>query len=116
MEVESLLTNNIFQAIFKEKEKKNLDVGKFLLKRLQTEARPNEADKYKLHVEEVDKITSLLLGLTSRLARAEIGLINLKKNCNQDEEVRLYSDASSYSTTYSNSTTHYFNEHFLLTR
>ena len=44
-------------------------------------------DKYKLHVEEVDKITSLLLGLSSRLARSEISLINLKKNWNEDEEV-----------------------------
>ena len=44
-------------------------------------------DKYKLHVEEVDKITSLLLGLSSRLARSEISLINLKKNWSEDEEV-----------------------------
>ena len=59
-----------------------------MLKRLSTEARQNEVDKYKLHVDEVDKITSLLLGLSSRLARSEISLINLKKNCNEDEEVR----------------------------
>ena len=67
---------------------KNLEVGKFLAKRLNTEARQNEVDKYSLHVEEVDKITSLLLGLSSRLARSEISLINLKKNWNEDEEVR----------------------------
>ena len=59
-----------------------------MLKRLSTEARQNEVDKYKLHVDEVDKITSLLLGLSSRLARSEISLINLKKNWNEDEEVR----------------------------
>ena len=58
------------------------------MKRLRTEARQNEVDKYSLHVEEVDKITSLLLGLSSRLARSEISLINLKKNWNEDEEVR----------------------------
>ena len=57
------------------------------MKRLRTEARQNEVDKYSLHVEEVDKITSLLLGLSSRLARSEISLINLKKNWNEDEEV-----------------------------
>ena len=34
-------------------------------------AQPNECEKYKLHVEEIDKITSLLLGLAARLARAE---------------------------------------------
>ena len=34
-------------------------------------ARPNECEKYKLHVEETDKIASLLSGLASRLARAQ---------------------------------------------
>ena len=57
------------------------------MKRLRTEARQNEVDKYSLHVEEVDKITSLLLGLSSRLARSEISLINLKKNFSEDGEV-----------------------------
>lgn len=77
----------MIQAIFKEKEKKNVDVGMFMLKRLQTEAADNEVDKYKLHVEEVDKITSLLLGLASRLARIEINQSNLKKTGNEIEEV-----------------------------
>ena len=76
-----------FQATFRDKENKNLEVGKLLLMRLSTEARQNEVDKYKLHVEEVDKITSLLLSLSSRLARSEISLINLKKNFSEDGEV-----------------------------
>merc|ERR1711874_269987 len=69
----------IEEAAFKDKENKNLEVGKFLLKRLCTEARQNE----------VDKITSLLLGLSSRLARSEISLINLKKNWNENEEENM---------------------------
>ncbi|KAL0279764.1 UNVERIFIED_CONTAM: hypothetical protein PYX00_001251 [Menopon gallinae] len=40
-------------------------------------ARPHEAAKYRLHVEEVGKITSLLLGLSGRLARAENALLGL---------------------------------------
>ena len=60
----------------KEKEKKNIDVGSFLLKRLQTEASDQEMDKYKLHVEEMDKVTSLILGLASRLARLDLSHIN----------------------------------------
>ena len=73
----------------KEKESKNVDVGKFLLSRLQVAAaRPQEVDKYRVHVEEADKIVALLLGLASRLARADIAAINLKKNWNEDEEVR----------------------------
>ena len=34
-------------------------------------------DKYKLHVEEIDRITSLLLGLSGRLARADNALLLL---------------------------------------
>ena len=37
-------------------------------------AAPNECEKYKLLVEETDKITSLLLGLSGRLARTENSL------------------------------------------
>lgn len=40
-------------------------------------ARPHEAAKYRLHVEEIGKITSLLLGLSGRLARAENALSGL---------------------------------------
>nr|CAD7194644.1 unnamed protein product [Timema douglasi] len=43
-------------------------------------ARPHEAAKYRLHVEEVGKITSLLLGLSGRLARAENALVGLPPN------------------------------------
>lgn len=63
----------------KEKEKKNVEVGSFLLKRLQTEASDQEVDKYKLHVEEVDKITSLILGLASRLSRLDLSQIITKE-------------------------------------
>lgn len=40
-------------------------------------ARPHEAAKFRLHVEEVGKITSLLLGLSGRLARAENALMGM---------------------------------------
>lgn len=50
-------------------------------------ARPHEASKYRLHVEEVGKITSLLLGLSGRLARAENALIGLPEN--HSERVRI---------------------------
>ena len=73
----------------KEREKRNTDIGKVLMKKLQIEGRQNEVDKYKLHVEEVDKITSLILGLSSRHAKSENALINLQKNWNEDEEVGI---------------------------
>ncbi|XP_050298681.1 protein Shroom [Anthonomus grandis grandis] len=40
-------------------------------------ASPQEVSKFRLHVEEVGKITSLLLGLSGRLARAENALMNM---------------------------------------
>ncbi|KAF5278961.1 hypothetical protein FQA39_LY05639 [Lamprigera yunnana] len=43
-------------------------------------ARPHEYSKFCLHVEEVGKITSLLLGLSGRLARAENALMNMAED------------------------------------
>lgn len=40
-------------------------------------ASPHEVAKFRLHVEEVGKITSLLLGLSGRLARAENALMTI---------------------------------------
>merc|ERR1711976_801181 len=51
------------EAVFKERERKNIDVGKFLLKRLETEASGGEVDKYKLHVRRLTRLplSSLVL-------------------------------------------------------
>lgn len=43
-------------------------------------ARPHEASKFRLHVKEVGHITSLLLGLSGRLARAENALLGLSED------------------------------------
>jgi len=79
----------IEEASMKEREKRNADIGKVVMKKIQLDGRQNEVDKYKLHVEEVDKITSLILGLSSRLAKSENALISLEKNWNEDEELSL---------------------------
>ncbi|CAG9763064.1 unnamed protein product [Ceutorhynchus assimilis] len=42
-------------------------------------ASPQEVAKFRLHVEEVGKITSLLLGLSGRLARAENALMTMEE-------------------------------------
>ena len=59
------------QSELKDRAKRNEEAGARVAVRVMRSARPNECDKYKLHVEEVDKITSLLIGLAGRLARAE---------------------------------------------
>lgn len=55
---------------------------------MRLDATAAEVEKYTLHVEEVDKITSLILGLSSRLAKTENTLANLKHGTwDEDEEV-----------------------------
>lgn len=66
--VESL---KLRQTDLKGEGKVNDELGRQIQVKVMQLAAPNECDKYKLHVEETDKITSLLLGLCGRLAKAE---------------------------------------------
>ena len=50
-------------------------------------AKPNEVLKFKLYVEEIDKITSLLLGLSGRLARTENALNSITPQLTNEEKV-----------------------------
>ena len=60
-------------------------------------AKQSECLKYRLHVEEIDKITSLLLGLSGRLARTENSLASFEASAqhihmqghNFEEKVQL---------------------------
>ena len=73
----------------KERGRTSGDQARALLAKLSGEASRAEVDKYSLHVEEVDKITSLILGLSSRLAKTENALAVLKRGVwDEDEEVR----------------------------
>ena len=74
------------QSEAKDRARSNEELGARVCARVMRTARPNECDKYKLHVEEVDKITSLLIGLAGRLARAEnaVAMADAKA---QDEKV-----------------------------
>ena len=72
----------------KTETKSNEEIGRQITVKVMQVAQPNECEKYKLHVEEIDKITSLLLGLSARLARAE----NAFALCtDQSEKVRFFS-------------------------
>lgn len=57
-------------------------------------ARPHEAAKFRLHIEEVGKITSLLLGLSGRLARAENALMGMPED--HPEKVNFYNRLDLY--------------------
>ena len=65
------------QEAVREEGELNEALGARVASRVSAVARPAEASKYRLHVEEVGKITSLLLGLSGRLARAENALYGM---------------------------------------
>lgn len=68
----------------------NQELGVEVTSRVEAKARLAEAEKYKLHVEEIDKITSLLLGLSGRLARAENALLMMVEDADPEEKVCSY--------------------------
>jgi len=55
----------------------NETLGETVASRVKAVAKPQEANKFKTHVQEVGHITSLLLSLSGRLARVENALLDL---------------------------------------
>jgi protein Shroom len=72
------------QICLKEETKVNEGVGQQISVQVMQLAQPNECEKYKLHVEEMDKITSLIFGLSGRLAKAENAML-ISKVANDEE-------------------------------
>lgn len=62
-------------------------LGQEIASRLQKLARPNELEKYNVHVEETEKMITLLLCVSARLAKAEKILKNLKKDVKPGDKV-----------------------------
>lgn len=65
------------QVVVTDECKINDELGENVETHINRVARPHEVAKFRLHVEEVGKITSLLLGLSGRLARAENALMGM---------------------------------------
>lgn len=74
------------QEAIKEEQKLNQELGAEVTALVVKRASNPQSDKYKLHVEEIDKITSLLLGLSGRLARAENALRTLGSETDPEEK------------------------------
>lgn len=68
------------QLVVSEESKLNEELGENVELHINKLARPQEAAKFRLHVEEIGKITSLLLGLSGRLARAENALLGMTED------------------------------------
>lgn len=54
---------------------------------ISTLCKPNEFDKYKMFIGDLDKVVNLLLSLSGRLARVENVLSSLGDNANSEERV-----------------------------
>lgn len=57
--------------------------------------KPNEFDKYKMFIGDLDKVVNLLLSLSGRLARVENVLSSLGENANSDERVCICTGTAS---------------------
>ncbi|CAL8081835.1 unnamed protein product [Orchesella dallaii] len=79
------------QLVLREEIQSNEQLGQMVVERVKQTAKRNEFDKFKLHVEEIEKITSLLLGISGRLARAENALMGLSDPPNPQEKKILES-------------------------
>jgi protein Shroom len=77
------------QTVMAMEVKINEQLGVGLQDRLKEACKHQEAAKLALHVDEVGKITSLLLGLSGRLARVENALFGLHSESNSEEKVNL---------------------------
>jgi len=58
----------------------NETLGETVANRVKAKAKLQEANKFKIHVQEVGQITSLLLSLSGRLARVENALLDVDPN------------------------------------
>ncbi|XP_031966228.1 protein Shroom3 isoform X1 [Corvus moneduloides] len=56
---------------------------------ISTQCKPNEFDKYKMFIGDLDKVVNLLLSLSGRLARVENVLSSLGDNANSEERSSL---------------------------
>ena len=77
-------TQRKHQQLLKESTKSNEEVGKEIISELKAVCHQQEIDKVKLFTEEVDKITSLIIGLSSRLAK-----VRLSQQQHADEKLQV---------------------------
>lgn len=67
----------------------NEALGQTVTSKVEQLAKPNEVEKYRLHVEELEKIVNLLLSLSGRLARVQNALMNLPEEASKEERMLL---------------------------
>ncbi|GFS98127.1 protein Shroom2 [Nephila pilipes] len=79
------------EAALQDELQQNDELGHCLLEKLGNAAKQNEVKKFNNHVEELEKITNLLLSLSGRLARTKNALHNLPDETSVEEKKLLES-------------------------
>lgn len=75
--------------MLKDSTKNNEEVGKEILSELKDVSQQQEIDKVKLFTEETDKITSLIIGLSSRLAKVNASGAKMASHPDEKLQVKL---------------------------
>ncbi|GIX73730.1 protein Shroom3, partial [Caerostris extrusa] len=75
------------KAALQEELKQNDELGNKLSVKLRKTAQQNEWKKFSNHVEELEKISNLLLSLSGRLARTKNALLFLSSDASSEEKV-----------------------------
>lgn len=82
------------QALWDEKEliqseaKEHVAQGKVLESLVQNLCKPNEYERYMMFIGDLEKVVSLLLCLSSRLARVQNAMEKIDENTDAEEKVR----------------------------
>ncbi|CAF0860685.1 unnamed protein product [Rotaria sp. Silwood1] len=77
------------QSIIKDEIEMNTILGTKLINIIESKAELNEIEKVKLHISEIDTITSILLKLSSRLAKVENDLLIITDDDNAHTKANL---------------------------
>lgn len=67
----------------------NIALGEEVEEIVKQVCKPNEFDKFRMFIGDLDKVVSLLLSLSGRLARVENALNNLDETASTEEKVSL---------------------------
>ena len=87
VEIEQKLTDlNAQKLSVEECIRQNEALGQGITCLVETRATSKEHSKFKLHIEDIDKITSLLVSLSGRLARVESSIISLEQDGDSNNE------------------------------
>ena len=77
------------QQSLQEDVEQNEALGREVEATVQRQCQPNQLDRFRMFVGDLDKVVSLLLSLSGRLARVENALYSLEEEAPNTEKVKV---------------------------